>query len=86
MTAKMSGGLLYQKDSDSSDFPMTEIKRALKAFVRRRDLAGLEPALVYIHPGQESGLDRQQLAALGLVVEVAKEVPRNYICLAGRMK
>lgn len=86
MTAKMGSGLLYQKDSDSADFPLTEIKRALKAFARRRDLAGLEPALVYLHPGQESGLDRQQVAALGLAVEVAKEVPLNCICLAGRTK
>ena len=77
-------GLLYQKDWDSTDFPLTEIKRAIKCFRRRKDCAGLEPAVVYLNPSQAELVKLDQLGELGLTVELSERIAVNYIWLTGR--
>lgn len=87
-------GLLYQKDTDTElkavsgrPFPLTEIKRALKCFARRRELAGQEPTLVFIHPDHAALVEAQAvaLAELGLRWEFNPTVPRRHIWLTGRL-
>jgi hypothetical protein len=77
-------GLLYQRDPDSTNFPLTEIKRAIKCFRRRKDCAGLEPAVVYLNPGQAELVKLDQLGELGLTVELSERIAVNYIWLTGR--
>ena len=77
-------GLLYQKDWDSTNFPLTEIKRAIKCFRRRQDCAGLEPAVVYLNPSQAELVKLEQVGELGLTVELSERIAVNYIWLTGR--
>lgn len=75
-------GLLYSRDPDSTDFPLTEIKRACRCFRRRRELVGLEPALVHLHPSHLP-LNEDQLE---LTVKADIRIGRHYIWLLGRPK
>jgi hypothetical protein len=77
-------GLLYQKDWDTSDFPLTEIKRALKRFGRRADLAGLTPAVVMLNPTHEVLVQPEMLADLGLTLQLNEKIGVGYIWLTGR--
>ena len=77
-------GLLYQKDWDTSDFPLTEIKRALKCFGRRADLAGLTPAVVVLNPTHAGLIRPETLAELGLALHFNEKVGVGYIWLTGR--
>ena len=77
-------GLLYQKDWDTSDFPLTEIKRALKRFGRRADLAGLTPAVVMLNPTHATLIQPEALAELGLELELNEKIGIGYIWLTGR--
>ena len=77
-------GLLYQKDWDSSDFPLTEIKRALKRFGRRPDLAGLTPAVVMLNPAHEALVQPEMLVDLGLTLQLNEKIGVGYIWLTGR--
>lgn len=75
-------GLLYSRDADSTDFPLTEIKRACRCFSRRRELVGLEPALVHLHPSHLPLVNEEQL---GLTVKADIRLGRQYIWLRGRL-
>ena len=77
-------GLLYQRDRDSTNFPLTEIKRAIKCFRRRKDCAGVEPAVVYLNPSQAELVKLEQVSELGLTVELSERIAVNYIWLTGR--
>ena len=77
-------GLLYQKDWDSTDFPLTEIKRALKRFNRRADLAGLTPAVVMLNPAHEALVQSEMLVDLGLTLQLNEKIGVGYIWLTGR--
>ena len=76
-------GLLYSRDPDSTDFPLTEIKRACRCFRRRPELAGLEPALVHLHP---SHLPLAGAEQLGLTVKADIRLGRYYVWLLGQPK
>ena len=76
-------GLLYQKDWDTSDFPLTEIKRALKRFGRRPDLAGLTPAVVMLNPAHEALVQPEMLVDLGLTLQLNEKIGVGYIWLTG---
>lgn len=82
-TAILPYGLLYSRDADSTDFPLTEIKRACCCFRRRRELVGLEPALVHLHPSHLPLVNEEQL---GLTVKADIRLGRQYIWLLGRPK
>lgn len=75
-------GLLYSRDPDSTDFPLTEIKRACRCFRQRRELVGLEPAVIHIHPDHLPLIDT---APLELIVNPDPKVGRYYIWLRGRL-
>jgi hypothetical protein len=77
-------GLLYQKDSDSTDFPLTEIKRALQRFGRRADLASLTPAVVVLNPASATLIPPERLAGLGLELQFNEKLGRGYVWLIGR--
>ena len=77
-------GLLYQKDWDSTNFPLTEIKRAINCLRRRQEWAGLEPAVVYLNPRQAGLVKLEQVQALGLTVELSDRIGLNYIWLTGQ--
>ncbi len=81
--ALTSLGLLYSRDPDSTDFPLTEIKRACRCFRRRRELVGLEPALVHLHPSHLPLVNEEQLE---LTVKADIKLGRHYIWLLGRPK
>lgn len=74
-------GLLYSRDPDSTDFPLTEIKRACRCFRRRRELVGLEPAIVHLHPSHLPLVNEEQLE---LTVKGDIKLGRHYIWLWGR--
>ena len=76
-------GLLYSRDPDSTDFPLTEIKRACRCFRRRRELVGLEPALVHLHPSHLPLVNGEQLE---LTIKADTRIGRHYIWLRGRPK
>ncbi len=78
-------GLLYQKSRDSKQFPLTEIKLAVRGFGRRRKFAGLEPAIVHINPQHKELVSEQEIAALGLEVEFDPNVQLGYVWLLGRL-
>lgn len=83
----MSGllsGLLYRRDPDSPDFPLAEIGRAVACFRRRRDCAGLEPAVVYLHPEQAGPAVSARIEALGLALKLSRRVAPDHLWLAGR--
>ena len=82
-TALAPLGLLYSRDPDSTDFPLTEIKRACRCFRRRRELVGLEPALVHLHPSHLPLVNEEQLE---LTVKADIKLGRHYIWLLGRPK
>ena len=77
-------GLLYQKDWDTTDFPLTEIKRALKRFCRRADLAGLTPAVVMLNPTHATLIQPETVAELGLELEFNEKIGVGYVWLTGR--
>ena len=81
--ALTSYGLLYSRDSDSTDFPLTEIKRACRCFRRRREMAGLEPALIHLHPSHLPLVNADQLK---LTVKADFRISRHMIWLRGRPK
>jgi hypothetical protein len=78
--------LLYQKDPDSKDFPLTEIKRALRRFGLRKEFTGMEPAMVLINPAHANLIQMSDLEEFGLTLEFADKVSRHYIWLTGRLK
>jgi hypothetical protein len=77
-------GLLYQKDPDSTNFPLTEIKRALKRFGRRADLAGLAPAVAVLNPAHAALVQPEALAELGLELQFNAKIGVGYVWLTGR--
>jgi len=79
-------GLLYQKDGDSQDFPLTEIERALACFARRPEFEGLQPAIVHLDPAHAGQVETDVIAALGLELEFDARVPRHHLWLRGRLK
>jgi hypothetical protein len=79
-------GLLYQKGKDSKNFPLTEIKQAIPCFLRRRDLAAFEPAVVHIRPDHQDLIRIDDLREFDLDLEFNAQVPRFYIWLVGRPK
>jgi len=78
--------LLYQKDPDSKDFPLVEIKRALRRFGLRKEFAGMEPATVLINPAHADLIQASDLEELGLTLEFVDKVSRFYIWLTGQPK
>jgi hypothetical protein len=76
--------LLYQKDWDSTDFPLTEIRRALKRFGQRVDLAGLAPAVVLLNPAHAALIRPETLAELGLELQFKANIGLGYVWLTGR--
>ena len=82
-TATNPCGLLYSREPDSTDFPLTEITRACRCFRRRPELAGLEPALVHLHPSHLPLAGEEQL---GLTIKADIRLGRHYVWLLGRPK
>ena len=76
-------GLLYSRDPDSTNFPLTELERACRCFRRRPELRGFEPAVLHLHPAH---LPLATEAPLGLTVKANARLGQGYLWLQGRAK
>lgn len=71
-------GLLWQKNS--KDFPLVELKKALRRFPERRELKHLRPTQVHLNPADA---DQIEGPLLELELVANPRIPKNHLWLTG---